>query len=102
MKVVAMSGSMKFQKEMPKIAKRLEAKYGYCVLQLVYDFENEGFSEEEYKKVEEAHLKKIDLCDALYVVDVGGYIGVSTGKEIEYAKKLGKEILYFSDESGEI
>lgn len=102
MKVVTMSGSMRFQKEMPKIAKRLEAKYGYCVLQLVYDFENEGFSEEEYKKVEEAHFKKIDLCDILYVVDIDGYIGSSTKEEIEYAMKLGKEVMYFSDESGKV
>ena len=40
------------------------------------------------------HYKKIDISDAIYVVNVDGYIGSSTGKEVEYAKKLGKEIMY--------
>ena len=38
-----------------------------------------------------------DISDAIYVVNVNGYIGESTKKEIEYACKLGKEILYLED-----
>ena len=37
-------------------------------------------------------LIKIDISDAIYVVNVNGYIGTSTKKEIEYAKSLNKEI----------
>lgn len=40
------------------------------------------------------HKEKIKISDAIYVVNVGGYIGTSTKYEIEYAKSLGKEILY--------
>jgi len=43
------------------------------------------------------HYKKIKLSDAILVVDVDGYIGSSTSKEIEYAKSLIKEILYYSE-----
>ena len=38
------------------------------------------------------NYKKIDISDAIYVVNVDGYIGTSTKKEIEYAKSLNKEI----------
>lgn len=31
------------------------------------------------------------------VVNVYNYIGESTNKEIEYAKSLGKEIIYYTD-----
>lgn len=33
------------------------------------------------------------MSDAIYVVNVNGYIGDATKKEIEYAKSLQKEIL---------
>ena len=33
----------------------------------------------------------------LYFVNVSNYVGDSTNLEIEYAKKLGKEIIYFTD-----
>jgi hypothetical protein len=47
--------------------------------------------------MDELHLRKIDMADYLYVVDVGGYIGDSTRREIEYAKSLGKSIVYHSE-----
>ena len=48
------------------------------------------------ENLKEAHFKKIDLCDMIYVVDIDGYIGASVKKEIEYAKKLEKEIVFYS------
>ena len=41
-----------------------------------------------------AHWKKIDISDAIFVVNKEGYIGASTKNEIQYAKSKGKEILY--------
>ena len=38
------------------------------------------------------HMKRIDISDAIYVVNVGGYMDSSTKKEIEYAISLNKEI----------
>lgn len=43
------------------------------------------------------HFKKIEMADSIYVVNVGGYIGESTAREIEYAKYLGKSIYYYED-----
>jgi guanosine-3',5'-bis(diphosphate) 3'-pyrophosphohydrolase len=40
------------------------------------------------------HLQKIDLADEILVLNVNGYIGESTRREIEYAQKCGKEIRY--------
>ena len=38
--------------------------------------------------------KRIELSDAILVINKDGYIGNSTKLEIEYAKKLNKEVMY--------
>jgi len=45
-------------------------------------------------QLDELHLRKIDLADSVFVLNVGGYIGESTAKEIAYAQKTNKPIGY--------
>ena len=45
-------------------------------------------------QMDELHLRKIDLADTIFVVNKNGYIGDSCRKEINYAKSLGKPIVY--------
>ncbi len=73
---------------------------GNCMLVPIYNPYNTGkdaFTDEEMKMLSKMHYEKIKLSDAILVVDVDGYIGSSTSKEIEYAKSLNKEILYYSE-----
>lgn len=42
------------------------------------------------------HKEKIAMADAILVLDKNAYVGDSTRSEIEYAKQLGKHILYYS------
>lgn len=49
-------------------------------------------STEEKQRLDELHLRKIDLCDALFVINFGGYVGNSTRREIEYARRQGKAV----------
>ncbi len=51
---------------------------------------------EQKCKLDELHLRKIDLADLVYVLNVDGYIGESTKAEIEYAEKAGKPIKYLA------
>ena len=62
---------------------------------------NRSISESEIKDLEAAHFKKIEISDAIYVLDINGYIGQQVTKEIEYAESLGKEIIYNSEFEGE-
>ena len=69
-----------------------------CILTPVYPVsESIERTEEQLIKLKEAHFKRIELSDAIFVVNVNNYIGNSTNLEIEYAKKLGKEIIYYTD-----
>jgi len=57
----------------------------------------EALGQDVADKLDELHLRKIDLADSIYVLNVGGYIGSSTRKEIEYAKKNNKPIAYLEE-----
>lgn len=50
----------------------------------------------EYTKemLDDMHLRKIDLADEVFVINVGGYIGTSIRSEIEYAERTGKVVRY--------
>lgn len=92
-KVITICGSMRFSREMMKISEELELKDVYAVIQCVYNVDGEkyeGFATELLGKI---YRRKIDISDAIYVVNVNGYIGNSTRNEIEYARSLSKEIL---------
>ncbi|KKL12611.1 hypothetical protein LCGC14_2534020 [marine sediment metagenome] len=52
--------------------------------------EHEGVA----KQMDELHLRKIDMADEVFVININGYIGKSTSREIDYATKLGKPIKY--------
>ena len=99
MKTYTLCGSMRFEKEMQEIAYTLETEYGYNILQCVYCKSGEVLTSEALHKLTEAHYRKIDLSDGIYVVNVGGYIGESVQKEIAYAETHGKEVIYHCKQS---
>ncbi|MGN1166176.1 MAG: hypothetical protein ACI4S2_07125 [Lachnospiraceae bacterium] len=51
------------------------------------------------KKVVPNDNHSFELSDAIYVVDIHGYIGNQVSKEIEFAKSKGKEIILHSEYS---
>lgn len=42
--------------------------------------------------LDQLHLRKIDISDEVFILNVGGYIGESTRRELEYARRRGKVI----------
>lgn len=49
-------------------------------------------------KMDELHLRKIDLADRVLVVNPGGYYGESTRREIAYARAHGKPVVFTDGE----
>ena len=73
---------------------------GNCMLVPIYNpskSSKDDFTEEETLTLEKIHKERIKLADAILVVNVDGYIGNSTKNEIEFAKSLDKEIIYYTD-----
>ena len=101
MKVITICGSLKFQKEMMEVAEKLDLE-GNCILTPVYPVLRIcELTDNQLQKIKEAHFKKIELSDAIYVINKNNYIGESTKLEIEYAKKLGKKVMYLEEVKGE-
>lgn len=99
MKVITVCGSLRFYKEMMEITEKMELE-GNCMLVPIYNPSKpnkDAFTEEEALMLDKMHKERIKLADAILVVNVDGYIGNSTRNEIEYAKSLNKEIIYYSD-----
>ena len=47
--------------------------------------------------LDDMHLRKIDMADEIFVINVGGYIGTSTRREIEYATSKDLAIRYLEE-----
>lgn len=51
-----------------------------------------GCTDEQKAALDVLHLRKIDLADEILVLNVGGYVGESTAREIVYAEEIGKPV----------
>ena len=96
-KIVAVCGSMKFLSQIQETAERLELEKGYVVLSIIPHVLNRSLTAEEHLLLGTLHKEKIDLADAVFIVNPGGYIGQSVQSEIEYALSKGKEILFLEN-----
>ncbi|WP_245156018.1 hypothetical protein [Nocardioides sp. 503] len=51
-------------------------------------------TDEQKAILDSLHLHKIDLADRVLVVNPGGYVGESTGREIAHARATGKPVSF--------
>jgi hypothetical protein len=102
MKVITICGSLKFEQEMKYYAEKLEFE-GNCVLSIVYPIKKkEEYTQEEINSLRIGHFKRIELADVIFVVNKNGYIGDAVKKEIEFAKRNNKKIVYLENTNEEI
>ncbi len=95
---ICLCGSTKFRNEYEAANKQLTLE-GHVVLSVAgFGHAGDTFTEGEKELLDLIHLQKILFCDAIYVIDVGGYIGDSTRREIKWAELNGKMIVCMSKE----
>ena len=95
-KIVTLCGSTRFKEQFMEAQKHLTFKG--CIVISVGLFGHSGDDEVcqpgTKEMLDAMHLRKIDLADEIFVINVGGYIGESTRREITYAEKTGKKVNY--------
>ena len=97
--VICLCGSTRFYERFQEL-NYLFTMAGYIVLSVGFHphsakhSQDTGCSEDERKKLNELHLRKIDLANSVFVINKGGYIGDDTRREIEYAVNKRKFITY--------
>jgi hypothetical protein len=92
--VVTICGSMRFFPQMLQVAAELTCR-GMIVVAPFAAVPPEGQASRVKRELDQLHLDKIAMADTVVVVsDESGYYGESTGREINYALDLRKEITY--------
>ena len=94
--VITLCGSTRFKDQFLEAQKRLtlEGNIVISVGLFGHSGDDEVWTEGTKEMLDDMHKRKIDMADAIYVINVGGYIGEGTRSEIEYAKRNGKEVRY--------
>lgn len=97
--VITLCGSTRFKDQFLEAQKRLtlEGNIVISVGLFGHSGDDEVWTEGTKEMLDDMHKRKIDMADAIYVINVGGYIGESTRSEIEYAKRNGKEVRYLEE-----
>lgn len=94
---ITLCGSARFEEDFQKWDERLSL-CGHLVYTLsVYPSvkgDKDWYTPTQKMKLDNIHLAKIRESDAILVLNVGGYIGESTAKEITYAQDLGKKVFW--------
>lgn len=95
-KIITLCGSTRFKEQFIEAQRRLTLD-GNIVISVGL-FGHSG-DEEVWKPgvkemLDDMHLRKIDLADEIFVINVDGYVGESTRREIAYAKQMGKRVTY--------
>lgn len=97
--VITLCGSTRFKDQFIEAQKRLtlEGNIVISVGLFGHSGDDEVWTEGTKAMLDDMHKRKIDMADAIFVINVGGYIGSSTRSEIEYATKTGKEVRYLEN-----
>lgn len=100
-RVITLCGSTRFKDAFYTAQKRLTLA-GNIVISVGlfgHSGDDEVWSPGTKEMLDDMHKRKIDMADGIYVINVGGYIGVSTRSEIEYALGTGKTVEYLCPEN---
>ncbi len=97
--VITLCGSTRFKEQYLEAQKRLtlEGNIIISVGLFGHSGDDETWEPGIKEMLDNMHKRKIDMADAIYVINVDGYIGDSTRSEIEYAKAHGKQVMYLEE-----
>lgn len=96
--IITLCGSTRFKDEYEQIGKDL-ALQGHTVLSvnLFAHADNIELTPEQKIRLDNAHKQKINISDAIFVINKDKYIGESTYGEIDWAERLGKQIFFLEN-----
>jgi len=94
-RIACLCGSTRFKDEFLATQKVLTLG-GWIVLSVGFFGHADGEFPTDLQKqmLDELHLRKIDLADMVFVINVDGYIGDSTRNEIQYARRKGVTVMF--------
>ena len=98
--VITLCGSTKFKEEFERVNRELTLAGNVVISVGCFGHSGDSITDEQKVMLDDIHKQKIDMADAIFVINKDGYIGSSTKSEIEYAKTHGKVIYYLEMPNG--
>ena len=93
--VITICGSSRFKDEILETAQKLTMDNHIVLAPFVFHHaDNVELSTEQKLFLDNLHKQKINMSDAIYVVNIDGYIGESTWSEIDWAQRMNKQIYF--------
>ena len=93
--VFTICGSTKFKNEIMEIAQRLTLDNHIVLMPCIFHHaDNIELTNEQKIQLDNLHREKINMSDAIFVVNKDGYIGESTFGEIDWAQRMKKEVYF--------
>jgi hypothetical protein len=95
---ITLCGSTRFAHEFDRWNARLTLQ-GHLVYSIAVPVHQTGIevSPQEKRVLDEVHLAKIAESDEILVLDVDGYVGESTRREIAFARQHGKRVRFLRE-----
>lgn len=93
--IITLCGSSRFKDKFFETAKDLTLNGHIVLMPLVFHHaDNDELTTEQKIQLDNLHKQKINMSDAIYVINVDKYIGESTFGEIDWAQKMNKKIYF--------
>ena len=97
-KVITLCGSTRFKEDFERVNRELTLLGNIVISVGCFGHSGDTFTEEQKVMLDDIHKRKIDMADAIYVINKDGYIGDSTRSEIKYAIARGKQVILMEDD----
>ena len=93
--IITVCGSSRFKEEILEVARNLSLQGNTVLAPTVFHhMEEQDFPQEVLIQLDNSHKEKIELSDAIFVVNVNKYIGESTFGEIDWAQRKKKQVYF--------
>lgn len=100
--IITICGSTKFKDEILDSAQKLTLDNHIVLVPCIFHHaDNIELSEEQKIRLDNLHKEKINMSDAIFVVNKDGYIGESTFSEIDWAQRMKKEVYFLENPNPE-
>lgn len=95
-RIVCLCGSTRFSEafRVAALSETLAMRIVLTIGDMMQSDDDMGLTRDDKRRLDELHLRKIDLADEILVLNVGGYVGESTAREIAYARQQHKAIRF--------
>lgn len=92
--VITLCGSTRFKEDFERVNRELTLQGNIVISVGCFGHSGDVFSEADKIMLDDIHKRKIDMADAIYVINKNGYIGESTKSEIKYAFEHNKQVMF--------